>query len=73
MAWLLVMLKDLNLHGYEIMKELKENFAVVSDPGTIYRALRQLERDGYISSWWDPKSKVRPAGSTRSPTPAATP
>ena len=28
MAWLLVMLKDLNLHGYEIMKALKENFAV---------------------------------------------
>ena len=53
MAWLLVMLKDLNLHGYEIMKELRENFAVVSDPGTVYRALRQLERDGYISSWWD--------------------
>jgi poly-beta-hydroxybutyrate-responsive repressor len=57
MAWLLVMLKDLNLHGYEIMKELKENFAVVSDPGTIYRALRQLERDGYIASWWDPKEQ----------------
>jgi poly-beta-hydroxybutyrate-responsive repressor len=57
MAWLLVMLKDLNLHGYEIMKELRENFAVVSDPGTVYRALRQLERDGYISSWWDPKEQ----------------
>ena len=57
MAWLLVMLKDLNLHGYEIMKALKDNFAVVSDPGTVYRALRQLERDGYISSWWDPKEQ----------------
>jgi PadR family transcriptional regulator PadR len=57
MAWLLVMLKDLNLHGYEIMKELKENFAVVTDPGTVYRALRQLERDGYITSWWDPKEQ----------------
>jgi len=58
MAWLLVMLKDLNLHGYEIMKALKENFAVVSDPGTVYRALRQLERDGYITSWWDPKEQA---------------
>jgi poly-beta-hydroxybutyrate-responsive repressor len=57
MAWLLVMLKDLNLHGYEIMKALKENFSVVSDPGTVYRALRQLERDGYITSWWDPKEQ----------------
>ena len=57
MAWLLVMLKDLNLHGYEIMKALKDNFAVVSDPGTVYRALRQLEKEGYISSWWDPKEQ----------------
>ena len=57
MAWLLVVLKDLNLHGYEIMRTLKENFDVVSDPGTVYRALRQLERDGYISSWWDPKDQ----------------
>ena len=57
MAWLLVMLKDINLHGYEIMRALKDNFAVVSDPGTVYRALRQLERDGYITSWWDPKEQ----------------
>lgn len=57
MAWLLVMLKERNLHGYEIMKALKDNFDVISDPGTVYRALRQLERDGYISSWWDPKEQ----------------
>jgi PadR family transcriptional regulator PadR len=57
MAWLLVMLKEHNLHGYEIMKELKSRFDVISDPGTVYRALRQLERDGYISSWWDPKEQ----------------
>jgi poly-beta-hydroxybutyrate-responsive repressor len=57
MAWLLVMLKEQNLHGYEIMKELKEKFDVISDPGTVYRALRQLERDGYIASWWDPKEQ----------------
>ena len=56
-AWLLVMLKDHNLHGYEIMKELKAKFDVIADPGTVYRALRQLERDGYISSWWDPKDQ----------------
>ncbi len=57
MAWLLVMLKDYNLHGYEIMKKLKDQFDVISDPGTVYRALRQLERDGYISSCWDPKDQ----------------
>jgi len=57
MAWLLVMLKDHNLHGYEIMKDLKLKFDVVTDAGTIYRALRQLERDGYIASWWDSKDQ----------------
>jgi len=57
MAWLLVMLKDLNLHGYEIMKALKENVAVGSDPATVYRALRQLERDGYVTSRWDMKKR----------------
>ncbi len=57
MAWLLVMLKGYNLHGYEIMKKLKEQFDVISDPGTVYRALRQLERDGFISSCWDPKEQ----------------
>jgi PadR family transcriptional regulator PadR len=51
------MLKDHQLHGYEIMKELKVKFDVVADPGTVYRALRQLEREGYISSWWDPKEQ----------------
>jgi len=55
MAWLLVMLKGGNLHGYEIFKHLRERFAVTADAGTVYRALRQLEAEGYISSWWDPK------------------
>lgn len=53
-AWLLVMLKDSNLHGYEIMRALKERFDVIADPGTVYRCLRLLERDGNISSWWAP-------------------
>ncbi|HTA39285.1 MAG TPA: helix-turn-helix transcriptional regulator [Candidatus Acidoferrales bacterium] len=57
MAWLLVMLAEHNLHGYEITKELNEKFDLTTDAGTVYRALRQLERDGYISSWWDPKEQ----------------
>jgi PadR family transcriptional regulator PadR len=60
MAWLLVMLKDRNLHGYEIMKALKENFDVVTDPGTVYRALRQLERDACITSQWDANDQGGP-------------
>ena len=60
MAWLLVMLAEKNLHGYEITKELNEKFAVITDAGTVYRALRQLERDGCISSWWNPTEQGPP-------------
>jgi poly-beta-hydroxybutyrate-responsive repressor len=60
MAWVLVMLKERNLHGYEIMKTLKARFDVDSGKGAVYRALRQLEEQGYIASWWDPQ-EVRPA------------
>ena len=42
-AWLLVMLRRSHLHGYEIVKELRDEFGVVADPGTVYRTLRQLE------------------------------
>jgi PadR family transcriptional regulator PadR len=57
MAWLLVMLAERDLHGYEIAKELNERFEVITDAGSVYRALRQLERDGYISSWWNPSGQ----------------
>ncbi|MBV8373698.1 MAG: helix-turn-helix transcriptional regulator [Candidatus Eremiobacteraeota bacterium] len=60
MAWLLVMLADKSLHGYEITKELNEKFEVITDAGTVYRALRQLERVGYISSWWNPTEQGPP-------------
>lgn len=60
MAWLLVMLAEKNLHGYEITKDLNEKFEVITDAGTVYRALRQLERDGSISSWWNPTEQGPP-------------
>jgi poly-beta-hydroxybutyrate-responsive repressor len=60
MAWLLVMLAEKSLHGYEITRELNERFEVITDAGTVYRALRQLERDGCISSWWNPAEQGPP-------------
>lgn len=53
-AWLLVMLKRSHLHGYEIMKELRDEFGMICDPGTVYRTLRQLEGGEFIRSHWDP-------------------
>ena len=52
-AWLLVMLKRSHLHGYEIMKELRDEFGIACDPGTLYRTLRQLEGNALIASHWD--------------------
>jgi PadR family transcriptional regulator PadR len=52
-AWLLVMLKRSHLHGYEIMKELRDEFGIVCDPGTLYRTLRRLEGNALIASHWD--------------------
>lgn len=57
MAWLLVTLNERDLHGYEILKELRGRFCVSTDAGTVYRALRGLEREGFISSWWDPQGE----------------
>lgn len=47
------MLRRSRLHGYEIMKELREEFDISCDPGTVYRTLRQLDADGLIRSHWD--------------------
>lgn len=55
LAWLLVLLKGSELHGYEIVKTLRDRFDVAADPGTVYRALRGLEHSGCIASWWDEK------------------
>lgn len=52
-AWLLVMLKRSHLHGYEIMKELREEFGINCDPGSLYRTLRALEAAEMIRSHWD--------------------
>lgn len=46
------MLKRSNLHGYEILRELREEFGMPCDHGTLYRTLRALEAGGQISSHW---------------------
>jgi poly-beta-hydroxybutyrate-responsive repressor len=53
-AWLLVMLKRSHLHGYEIMKELREEFGIACEPSTVYRTLRELENGELIRSHWGP-------------------
>ena len=51
-AWLLVLLRRSHLHGYEIMKELRDEFGIACDHGALYRTLHQLEAGGLIRSNW---------------------
>jgi PadR family transcriptional regulator, regulatory protein PadR len=52
-AWLLVLLRRSHLHGYEIMKELRDEFGIACEHGALYRTLHQLEAGGMIRSHWD--------------------
>lgn len=50
-AWLLLLLEDQAIHGYELRRRL-ELHGVITEPGAMYRMLRKLERDGCAASSW---------------------
>ncbi|MBI4506711.1 MAG: poly-beta-hydroxybutyrate-responsive repressor [Chloroflexi bacterium] len=52
-ACLLLLLRQWSMHGYRLMQQLVVLGFAALDPGTVYRTLRQLERDGLIRSHWD--------------------
>ena len=50
--YVLLFLKNWSAHGYQILQTLTLlGFAAV-DPATVYRALRQMEKEGLVSSSW---------------------
>lgn len=50
--YVLLFLKNWSAHGYQILQTLTLlGFAAV-DPATVYRSLRQMEREGLVSSSW---------------------
>ena len=56
---LLLLLAKKATHGYELMDALRsapgdENW---SDPGMLYRTLRQFEQDGLVTSAWDTEGR----------------
>ncbi|QGG46743.1 helix-turn-helix transcriptional regulator [Heliorestis convoluta] len=51
--YLLLILRNWTLHGYDIMIRLAEFGINTVDHGTVYRTLRQLEKDGHVSSSWE--------------------
>ena len=50
---LLAFLKNWDAYGYELTQRLAENGLPDFDSGTVYRTLRQLEKSGLVSSFWD--------------------
>jgi poly-beta-hydroxybutyrate-responsive repressor len=50
---LLAFLKNWNAYGYELTQRLVEAGMPEFDSGTVYRTLRQLEKSGLVSSFWD--------------------
>ena len=53
---LLLLLKDWNAHGYELMQKLVQFGFDSIDHGNFYRILRQLEKDELVTSVWDTSS-----------------
>ncbi len=50
---LLAFLKGCNAYGYQLSQKLAEADMPQFDSGTVYRTLRQLEKSGLVSSFWD--------------------
>ncbi len=59
--FLLLSLQQWHSHGYELMQRLAVFGFESIDPGSVYRTLRQLERDGLVSSDWDTTGSNGPA------------
>lgn len=52
-SWLLLLLRNWNAHGYQLIQTLTAMGLGLVDPATVYRTLRQLEEEGLITSAWD--------------------
>ena len=50
---ILLMLRQWNSYGYELMGKLSAFGLRAMNPGTLYRTLRQMERDGVVHSNWN--------------------
>jgi PadR family transcriptional regulator, regulatory protein PadR len=50
---LLLMLREWNSYGYELMEKMAAFGLNTMNAGTFYRTLRQMEKDGMVSSSWD--------------------
>ncbi|HYK84909.1 MAG TPA: poly-beta-hydroxybutyrate-responsive repressor [Ktedonobacteraceae bacterium] len=49
----LLMLREWSSYGYELMEKMAKFGLNTMNAGTFYRTLRQMEKDGMVSSSWD--------------------
>ena len=50
---ILLLLREWSSYGYDLMERMATFGFAAMNPGSLYRALRQLEKDGMVSSTWD--------------------
>ena len=53
---MLVMLREANSYGYELMERSVEMGFEMLNPGTLYRTLRKMEQEGLCESEWQTDS-----------------
>ncbi len=54
----LVLLKEEDSYGYELMQQIEEEFGFEEiNPGSVYRTLRQMEKEGLCSSQWEVRAE----------------
>ena len=49
----LAVLREHSTHGYELLERLARFGFEALNPGTLYRTLRKMEKDGLCKSTWD--------------------
>jgi PadR family transcriptional regulator PadR len=52
-ACLLLLIGEAPAHGYELLEQIGQLGLGTVDPGGLYRALRVMEQDGIVESWWE--------------------
>lgn len=55
-ASLLLLIAETPAHGYDLLEQIAHLGLRSVDPGGLYRALRVMEKDGLVESWWEHSS-----------------
>src|SRR4028118_1837472 len=53
MPMMLLSIREWDSYGYELMEQARTLGFEKMNPGTMYRALRQMEKDGVVESSWE--------------------